>query len=604
VGTQTVFEKDRLMPGHAIFKRVQRVINRAKDSAERQEIKSFIDRSTKIIKLNEARIAKEEEVSNFRASIDGRTNHLIYAIKSEFDRINAITKAKVRLDTKIIEGRLWVTFSRGEITRSVVVPLPKITDKGLELLVNNDVVRVLCDYWLERGQKRLNYHEIIESLFCEDVNVIKPTVQSGSPMVHKVVKSFDKDQVAYMVSNLQRLINEIVNVMPLHETDMNSWAMNKRLVIIDPYFESIADPNERLDYQVHKNRIYYEKFGWTAIGLSDGVLAGKNYLLTTDLRLLTPFSQYHNPQRNLYSTLCMKGDEFPRIRSKSMQKLMDEGIARRGWNMVTAIMDTPLNFEDQILVDKRHLGLSHFVEKRFVVYGDKLLVKKGEKIKTDDKIGFSNVGNAVVMDMKCDSAYVSSIRKDIVDLNGEQIPVFVVIVKGKRFLRDGSKFSNLHGNKGMVRFLDLGYAIDPRNGESVPLDVIISGKSIDKRKNYGQILEALLNNVKPGDDPIVVEDDTLAEKIKVKEALKRVGLPEDGTWMIDTYCGEKQAIVGKMFWGVTKDPEDQAWNAQRTEVTNNRELRTSGLKFSHVEMKALTTRFGQNNPLLKEISSE
>jgi len=161
----------------------------------------------------------------------------------------------------------------------------------------------------------------------------------------------------------------------------------------------------------------------------------------------------------------------------------------------------------------------------------------------------------------------------------------------------------LHGNKGIVKFVDLGYAVDPRTGEEVPIDVMISAKSINKRKNFGQILEALTNNVMPGDEPLILSDDIVVDTKNVKRKLESVGLPGDGTWMIDTYCGEHQSIVGKMFWGVTKDPEDQAWDGDRTEVTNNRELRVSGLKFSHVEFKALITRFGPGNPIVEEILS-
>ncbi len=632
-----------------------------KERLLQEELQIFADGVRRRVKLTKERANQEYRVIDSRKGVSDRTNHLMYAIGAEFDRINHITKSGIRLDMKIIENKLWVSFSRGTEKRSVTIPLPKITDNGLELLVSSDVVRVLCDHWLEQKQKRLNYHEVIETLFCEDVNMIKPSMWSGSPMIHKIVKSFDKKRVAYMVSNMQRLINDIVNIMPLYETDMNTWAMNHRLIVIDSEFDGIVDPNHKLEYQVQKNLKYHKKYGWTSIGLSDGVLADKNYLLTTDLRLLTPFSQYHNPQRNLYSTLCMKGDELPNVRSTSMQKLIDRGINRKGWNLVTAVVDTPMNFEDQILVDKRHLGLYHSVEKRFVIYGDKLLIKKGETIRTDDKLGYSTDGHAVTMNMRCDSAYIHSIRKDMVDLNGEEIPVFVVVVKGKRFLRDGSKFSNLHGNKGVIRFLDLGYAIDARNGDSVPIDVMISGTSINKRKNFSQILEALANNVrvdplgkimvdkglitedqlnaalsdqksskerkrigqivvakygisshqiqaaldeqKLKDKPIVVKDDIIVEKSDLASALKKRGFPEDGTSMVHTYCGEVQAIVGKIFWGVTKDSEDQVWDNKRTEVTNNRELRTSGLKFSHVEIKALTTRFGVGNPIVKEILS-
>jgi len=570
-------------------------------------ISEQVSKWEELIKAVAKKTQKSEEVFQMnevqKKEMAERTEDLKRSVAGEFYRVNRITGADVTLEMKEMNSKLWVTFSRADMTKSVVAPLPEKVKPGLEILSNNDVKRVPCDYWLEGEETRLNYHEIVKSLFCDDVNRVMPHLEGGSPFLHKIVKAFDKEQVPYMVSQLQKLINEVVNLMPLYETDMNAWAMNHRLVIIDPKFAFIKDPNERLQYQIDKNRKYYEKFGWTSIGLSDGVLADKNYILTTDLRRLTPFSLYHNPQRNLYSTLCMKGDELPRIRSKSMQELMDKGISRKGWNMTTAILDTPSNFEDQILVDKRHLSLSHETTKRFAIYGKKLRVKKWDKVKTGDVLGFSDDDSPVIMTLKCDEAVVSNIRHDAVDLNGESTEVLFVTITGRRFFRDGTKFSNLHGNKGIVKFVDLGYAVNPSTGEETQIDVMISGKSIEKRRNFGQIMEALYNNLNPGEDPIVVEDDFSMEKTKLEEDLEKSGFPKEGTWMISTYCGEAEAIVGKMFWGVTKDPEDASWDEGRPKVKNNRELRTSGLKFSHVELKALTTRFGPGNPIVKEIMS-
>jgi hypothetical protein len=578
---------------------------------EAEKLKKELDeqRDAHIQRLEEAIVKAKKAKDQFhrercdQGEAGRRTNNLLASIRSEFDRISSITRAGVKMETQVIDGVLWITFSRGQISKSLEIPLPVITEKGLEFIKNGDVTRVLCDFWLEREQRRLNFHEIVNNLLCEDVNTIMPSQTSGSPLIHKIVKSFDREQVAYMVSCTQKLINEVVNSMPLHETDMNSWAMNHRLIMIDPAFNAISDPNDKLEYQVEKNKKYYEKFGWTAIGLSDGVLADKNVILTTNIRNLTPFSEYHNPQRNLYSTLGMKGDEEPRIRSKSMQDLMDKGIVRKGWNLVTAVLDTPLNFEDQILVDNSLRNLSHEVTRQFTIYGTKIRVKKGDKVKVGGILGFAEDGQPIRMNLRCNKAVVAGIRKETTGIDGDQIDVIVITIKATRFLKDGSKFSNCHGNKGIIRFAALGYEIDPKTGNQRKIEVMMSGDSVKRRKNFGQLMELFANKINPGKEPIVVENDYFIEKIKLEESLESHGFPKDGASMINTYCGEHPAMVGEIFWGVVKDPEDQLWDDDRTEVTNNRELRTSGLKFSHVEMKALTTRFGIQNPLLKEILS-
>lgn len=533
-----------------------------------------------------------------------RNSELVHNIKLECNRLTHILKSDVVIDTIILDNALWVTFRNDKINKSVRIPLPHFTKSGIELLVNNDVTRVMCDYWLEKEQIKLKYHDIISILLCDDINRILPQFASGSSFVSKIIRSFRQDTVDYMTSNLQKLINEIVNSMPLHETDMNSWAMNHRLIVIDPAFVNLKDPNDKLNYRVALNDKYYALYGWTLSGLSDGVLADKNVILTTDLRKHTVFGLHHNPQRNLYSTLSMQGDELPRIRTKSMHELIKKGITRKGWNLVTAVLDTPLNFEDQILVDTRHMSLSHKVEKRYIIYGDSLYVKKGDTIKTDDILGVNRDGSHVTMKMRCDKAKVIGVKKTHIDVGGDMVDILVVMVEGTRFLREGSKFSNLHGNKGIIKFADLGYAVDPRTGNEVPIDVMISAKSVNRRANFGQLIEALFNNTLDDDrEYFVVEDDACISMKDLKSKLKVLGFPEDGVWSIDTYCGEKEGIVGKMFWGVTKDPEDQLWDDSRLAVINNKELRTSGLKFSHVEMKAITTWFGPGNPICAEILS-
>ena len=307
-------------------------------------------------------------------------NELTECITFEFNRIKAITKSNITIEFNIIDNKLHVLFKTDEAAGTVVVPIPIVWKEGIQIVKNGNVIRVVCKYWLEKDQEELDYYKIMSILFCEDPSIVMPACYGGSSMITRIVKSADRNQLIFMVNNLQRLINDIITHMPLHETKMNTWAMSHRLIIIDPEFEALQDPNDRLDYQVAKNEKYYEK-GWTSIGLSDGVLADKNYILTTDLRKIIPFGMYHNPQRNLYSILGMKGDELPRVRSQSMQRLIDNGIHCGGWNLTTAIIDTPLNFEDQILVNKKLLNkLSHTLVRRFTIYNTEIMVEEGDTV--------------------------------------------------------------------------------------------------------------------------------------------------------------------------------------------------------------------------------
>ena len=507
----------------------------------------------------------------------------------------------LKLDIKKVNRTLWLTFSKGTESHSVVVPIPYV-ENGVELIMQNEVKRALCKYFLKRENTIVDYISILHKIFCgESVGIIPENLASSSILLKRVINSFRYGNASTMIYVMQRTINEVVNVMPLHETYLGSWIMNHRLVIIDEKFDIIKSPAEQLEYQVKKNREHFHK-GWTSIGLSDGVLATKNYILTTDVRKLTPFGlKYHNPGRNLYSTYGMKGVEEPLVRSRSMQNLMDAGITRKGWNFFTLFVDIPDVFEDQIMVDKSHLNKFVQYERRYQCFGE-LLIKKGNRLKKGQEISIAPDGKVKTFNLACESAKVERITETVTNIGGNPEKVYNVTITFIRKFKDGTKFTNMHGNKGVVRFKKLGYAVDPRTGESRKIDVIASANSIKKRRNYGQILEALCNNVN-GEKVVIVEDDFNCSVKQIEDRLRKEGFPKDGTWVCHTYAGKLTGICGKIFWGVIAQPEGSLWEKNTTTRKNGVELRTAGLKFSTVEFRALDTRFGKDNPITDEILS-
>jgi len=201
---------------------------------------------------------------------------------------------------------------------------------------------------------------------------------------------------------------------------------------------------------------------------------------------------------------------------------------------------------------------------------------------------------------------VARVVEAVANVGGAEETVYNVVVEYVRYFKDGFKITNMHGNKGIVRIADLGYAIDPRTGEKRKLDIIVGAKTVGKRKNYGQVLEALFNDVLEADgctDPVVIPDDWYQSNETIVKGLTDRGFRADGTWDCDTYAGKVKAVCGNVFWGVIKTPEDQLWKGDATLRRNGKEVRTAGLKFSHVEFRALATRFGENNAVLDEIMS-
>lgn len=538
-----------------------------------------------------------------------KTQQLVDSILTQFTaRVNAMAGLSLHIEygNADYNKKLLLHFIKGDDKHTIEVPLP-FEKNGVTFIQQHDVLRAVCPYWIEKEQLEMDYFSILHHIILNiPVWSISSTDKTETAFLKKMLNSFQYDNTSIIAYRFQRTINSIVNYMPLHETNLNSFIMNRRLIVIDEAFESLRSPEEKLEYQIAKARKYFDR-GWSALGMSDGNLASKNYLIKGDVRKLSPFGiRYHNPQRNLYQTLGMKGDELPNVRSKSMQDLMDVGITRTGWNLFTAFVDIPDVFEDQIMVDESHKDKFVTYTRRIQLFGSSL-VKKGQVIKTGQLIGAAPDGGGKYFDLDCDSAVVSKISRTFTAVGGVTTPVTNLIIKYTRNFRDGLKLTNLHGNKGVIRLKNLGYAIDPITGEQRKIDVIVGGKTIGKRRNYGQVIEALTNCMMEADGVekdkrvVVFNDDWYQPIESICEKLVDKGFNTNCTMECHTYVGKVDAVCGVVFWGCIKTPEDQIWKGNDTSACNVKGLRTAGLKFSHIEFRALQTRFGEHNPIIDEI---
>jgi hypothetical protein len=509
----------------------------------------------------------------------------------------------ISLAIELKEHTLWFTFSKDNETHSFTIPMP-FEDKGILIIEQNEVRRAVCSFFIRQEDLILDYLAVMARVVLDNpAGLISKYFIKKVPFIQQIVYSFGNKNTATTIYSLQRAINEVLSKLPLHETNLKSWATNHRLIIIDEVFEGLRSPEERLAYHIQKNAEFFPR-GWTSIGMSDGSLSEKNYILTTDLRKLTPYGmKHHNPGRNLFQTMGMKGDELPKVRSQSLQNLMDTGITRKGWNWFTLFADIPDVFEDQIMVDESHRDKFILHTKRYQCFG-MLKVKEGERVSNGQTLSISDLGLPKKVDVDADRIKVKKIAETVVNVGGIATKAYNVIVEYKRNLRDGVKITNMHGNKGVIRMAKLGHAIDPRDGSLRKIDVIVSAKSIKKRKNFGQLFEALNNNLYPEENkPIVLPDDYEVDAEKAKKHLVEKGFPEDGTWAAETYVGFLTGVCGEVFWGVTASVENALWSEEDTVRVNSRLLRTAGLKFSHVELRAIQTRFGKENPLFAEIMS-
>jgi len=492
-----------------------------------------------------------------------------------------------------------LTLRTVDETAHLFIPRAR-TDEFGNIVIGDRNDRALCPFMVVvNGQpQHVSYEQLLGILLASNIEELFPG-QGKRNFFDKILWGFANGRGRLAVSLCQRFLNQnLFNALPLSGTPMQDWAMNHRLMIFDPIFDKLR-PEEKLAYQRRKNELLHP---WSSIGLSDGAAAVRNYILQVDLKEFTAFgSRHHNPIRNLYSTLGMKGEEAPVVVSKSMAELEEKGISRGGWNWMTVFLDLPLNFEDQILVSRRHAGKQVKYQRSFTIFGEET-VEVGDTIRKGRVLGVNEDESPVTFDIDCDHARVIECKDGSVPFDGVDQPVRLVTLEVFYSFKEGFKITNQHGNKGIVILEDLGTVRDPVRGE-VPIDVIVSAKSIQKRKNFGQVLEALTTLIHGTEGRIVVPDEVEVTEQQVATRLEKAGYSPEGTCSVSTPWGEFSTICGFVHWGVTKTPEEQLWEGRDTWETNQRGLRTRGNKVSTIELKALTTLLGAGSKVVKEILS-
>lgn len=516
--------------------------------------------------------------------------------------------------TREDEYNLYLDFRAKDEEATLVIPRVRRNEFD-NLVIGDRNDRVVCPFMtVVNGQpQHVTYDQLIMILLSCNIEELFPE-QGKRNFLDKILYGFARGRGRLAANLCQRFLNlKLFNSLPLSGTPMQDWAMNHRLMIFDPVFGKLR-PNEKLEYQRRKNELL---FPWSSIGLSDGAAAVKNYILKVDLKQYTAFgSRHHNPIRNLYSTLGMKGEEPARVISQSALRLEEQGVVRMGWNWMTVFLDLPDTFEDQILVDKRHAGKTVSYHRSFTIHGEEAVLE-GDHILKGRILGINEDESPVIFDIDCDHAKVLECKDGEVPFDGKVQPVRIVTLEVVYSFKEGFKITNQHGNKGIVRLMDLGTVHGGEGGEA-HIDVIVSARSVQKRKNFGQILEALATMTQEprwkgidGEgrelcrDRLIIPDDLEVTEAQLEATLKQLTqmVGEDGCMDITTPWGDFRAICGYVHWGVTKTPEEQLWEGRKVWVENQRGLRTRGNKISTIELKALTTLFGPGSKVVKEVLS-
>lgn len=527
-------------------------------------------------------------------------NNFKDALRFKFERI-CVSHNRYRRDNPIAvvlemeekDSNLILTFTGHEKSQSISIPVP-YQDVHDNTIIGNRVCRAVGSFHIDG--KEHDYWTLMLWLLTGRIEHLFPQVAKRSQLERLVLSMEDKN-TAIAFRSFQEIANNIINKMPLTGTPYETWAMCNRVVFFKELPIEAMPPDEAMKYQMQQN---IDHFPWTSLGLSDSAMV-KDYLLKVDLRKYTPFGlKNHNPMRNIYQTLGMRGDEEPQTITESAKQIGKSGVVRTGWNWMTCFLDTPLNFEDQLVVDSRHMEKFTVEERRIVCFGEPV-VQAGDELSYGDVLSNEPNGKPMRFFVKADRGLITDISLETVVWNGSPTEVSVLTVETKHAFKEGIKLTNCHGNKGVVTFADCGTMYDEVRQQEVPIDIMVAAQTVGKRKNYGQVLEALLTLVSGKDKQLVLKDDAGLDEDSLARMLKQRGYNPDGTSPVKTQWGNTRAVCGWSFWGLIKNPENQLWIKDEVLAVDNLDRRDSGLKISHIELKSLTTIFGAKNAVVSEI---
>lgn len=248
---------------------------------------------------------------------------------------------------------------------------------------------------------------------------------------------------------------------------------------------------------------------WEGFNYEDAIIISEN-LVKQDVYSSIHIENYTIDVRDTKLGPEIVTNDIPNISEEKLKNLDDEGIIRIGAEVssgdilvgkITPKGETTLSAEEKLL-------RAIFGEKAKDVRDSSLYLEHGEHGKVVDiKIFSREEGD------KLSAGVLKSIQVSVANLRKIQV---------------GDKMSGRHGNKGVISRIvpveDMPYMED-----GTPIDIILSPLGIISRMNLGQLLETHLGFAakKLGYKVMSPALNGINED-KIKEELKKAGLPEDG----------------------------------------------------------------------------
>ena len=177
--------------------------------------------------------------------ISSKVENIINFVKSEFNSRIVLSFLKYNPTKK---GSLTVDVHKTEIlinlmlngkTNIIEIPIPYIKD-GIEFLSRNNVERPTCNYHHKETGREFAYLDIITELLFGSPNAVLPEGmhRSKSHTMQLIKYGYENDSLDYTVYSIQKQNNYFINKLPIHNTNMNSWVINRRITNIDKGYDS------------------------------------------------------------------------------------------------------------------------------------------------------------------------------------------------------------------------------------------------------------------------------------------------------------------------------------------------------------------------------
>lgn len=467
---------------------------------------------------------------------------------------------KIRIESKLTTNTIEMAFYANDVgpfELSIPLPIEHFCYRGIPVRTINP--QEGSERILQYGVDMETYEQRIVAIFADCYEAIAKSSRSAA------VDSWAGFHI------LHKSISDYINCLPLEcfngaqSTPLRLATLGTVVQTIDSEIYDVLRPMDKMHALLEIARAKYGKFYFEHV--SD-VMRCDGRATHVNLQDFVPFSRhYHHPKRVISQlthacNLTFSDTQlvnYPYVITKSDKRYFDGKGRGKGITGFVLYINAPETYEDAILVNKCLKNVCAERKHKCIVSGT-LQVKPGDVVDTNQILACNTDDLVFRCQHKYDSMYVESIENKVSIVAGHKYETKVINLTSLTTGRNGRKYTNSVGGKGVGVFSDDMPIVTLPNGKKMKAHFVMEAKTPLSRKNYDQLIECMYTNtvIFPNGEfngrTVVVPDNASIPYDELNERLQKAGYNSDSLFDVEWKGSKFRAFGGWQFIAVIEDP--------------------------------------------------